>query len=434
MFKKIKQNYRNNLLVKVASFNTLSVFTRLISGFILSKAIAYFLFPQGMALTGNLRSFLNSCQGISVNGVQSGLIKYVAENKTNKQSLKEIISTSFFLAMTFTVFTALALMFFSNYFSVLVFGTNAYAYVIKILAYVLPLFTLNTFLLSIVNGLGKYKSIIVINTVGYIVNVVIIISLMYLHRLEGAIIAIVTVPSFLLFITLCWVKDVKFIFTNISVSSFAKKYFNGLSSFVIMAIFTALTIPIIHVIIKNYIIDTIGLKEAGYWEAMIKISQYYLMFIMSLFSLYLLPKLSENKTDEGFKNLIVQFYKTMLPIVVIGFIVIYLLRYWVVRVTLTKEFLPTQDLFFWQLVGDFFKIISFAIAYQMQAKKMLFWYLFGELFYVSTVYFFSIYFIDKFHLEGAVIGHALSYVFYFLLMLFIFRKPLLTKRIIKVER
>lgn len=434
MFKKIKQNYRNNLLVKVASFNTLSVFTRLISGFILSKAIAYFLFPQGMALTGNLRSFLNSCQGVSVNGVQSGLIKYVAENKTNKQSLKEIISTSFFLAMTFTVFTALVLIFFSNYFSVLVFGTNAYTYVIKILAYVLPLFTLNTFLLSIVNGLGKYKSIIVINTVGYIVNVVIIISLMYLHRLEGAIIAIVTVPSILLFITLCWVKDVKFIFTNISVSSFAKKYFNGLSSFVIMAIFTALTIPIIHVIIKNHIIDTIGLKEAGYWEAMIKISQYYLMFIMSLFSLYLLPKLSENKTDEGFKNLIVQFYKTMLPIVVIGFIVIYLLRYWVVRVTLTKEFLPTQDLFFWQLVGDFFKIISFAIAYQMQAKKMLFWYLFGELFYVSTVYFFSIYFIDKFHLEGAVIGHALSYVFYFLLMLFIFRKPLLTKRIIKVER
>ncbi len=434
MFKRIKRIYRKNLLVKVASFNTLSVFTRLISGFILSKAVAYFLFPQGMAFTGNLRSFLVSCQGISVSGVQNGLIKYTAENKNNKQELKKIISTSFFLVTIFTVFALLILIIFSNYFCVLVFGNNTYAYAIKILAYVLPLFTLNTFILSIINGLGKYKSIIIINTIGYIVNVIIIVLLMYFHKLEGAILAIVTVPSILLFITLFWIKEVKLIFANISFSSFSKNYFNGLSSFVIMAIFTALTIPIVHVIVKNHIIDTIGLKEAGYWEAMIKISQYYLMFIMSLFSLYLLPKLSENKTDEGFRNLIVKFYKTILLPVAIGFIIIYFLKYWIVRITLTQEFLPTQDLFFWQLIGDFFKIISFTIAYQMQAKKMLLWYLFGELFYVSTVYFFSIYFIDKFHLEGAVIGHALSYIFYFLLMLFIFRKPLLTKRIIKVER
>jgi len=412
MFKRIKRIYKESLLVKVASFNTISVLTRLVSGFLLSKAIAYFLFPQGMALTGNLRSFLISSQGISVNGLQNGVIKYTAENKNNQKDLKEIISTSFFLVGISTLLVTLILIIFSNYFSVLVFGINDYAYAIKILAYVLPLFTLNTFLLSIINGLGKYKSIIVINTIGYVVNVAVIILLMYLHNLDGAIIAIVTVPSVLLFITLFWIKDTKLIFANISILSFSKKYLNGLSSFAIMAIVTALTIPIVHVIIKNYIIESIGLKEAGYWEAMIKISQYYLMFIMTLFSLYLLPKLSENKTDEGFRNLIIQFYKTILPLVVVGFIAIYFFRYWVVRITLTQEFLPTQDLFFWQLIGDFFKIISFAIAYQMQAKKMLFWYLFGELFYVATVYFFSIYFIDKFHLEGAVIGHAISYMFY----------------------
>lgn len=428
MFKRIKNIFVNSMLLKVASFNSLSVFIRLITGFILSKSIAYFLLPQGMALTGNLRSFLTSSQGISVSGIQNGVIKYTAENKNNQKNLKKIISTSFFLVVIFTVLVGLSLIFFSNYFSVLVFGKNDYAYAIKILAYVLPLFTLNTFLLSIINGLGKYKNIVIINTIGYIVNVVIIVLLMYFHKLDGAIIAIITVPSALLLITLLWIKDIKWVFANISISSFSIKYFNGLSSFAIMAIFTALTIPIVHVIVKNYIINTIGLKEAGYWEAMIKISQYYLMFILSLFSLYLLPKLSENKTDEGFRSLIIQFYKTILPLVTLGFILIYFLRYWIVRITLTQEFLPTQDLFFWQLVGDFFKIASFAIAYQMQAKKMLFWYLFGEFFYVTTVYFFSIYFINKFRLEGAVIGHAISYVFYFFLMLFIFRKPLLINK------
>ncbi len=422
------------MLLKVASFNSLSVFVRLVSGFILSKAIAYFLFPQGMALTGNLRSFLVSCQGISVSGAQNGLIKYTAESKNNNTALKEIISTSFFLMLVSTILVSLVLIGFSDYFSVLVFGEKDYVYVIKILAYAIPLYTINTFVLSIINGLGQYKDIILINTIGYIINVVVVVALLYLYNLEGAVIAIILMPSVLIFITFFWVKEIRMIFSSISISKFSKNYLRGFSSFIIMAIFTALTIPIVHVLVKNYIIDNVGLKDAGYWEAMIKISQYYLMFIMSLFSLYLLPNLSQNKTNEGFKRLIIQFYKTILPLVLLGFIAIYFLRYWIVRITLTQEFLPTQELFFWQLIGDFFKIASFAIAYQMQAKKMLFWYLFGELFYVTVVYFSSIYFIDKFEVKGAVIAHAISYLFYFLLMLFIFRKSLLTKINIKIER
>jgi PST family polysaccharide transporter len=254
------------------------------------------------------------------------------------------------------------------------------------------------------------------------------------YNLEGVVLTMVFMPSFLLIITIFWTEEVKLIFFKISLNEFSFLYFKRFLSFILMALFSAMTIPIVHILIKNHIIDTIGLKDAGYWEAIIKISQYYLMFVISLFSLYMLPKLSQNQTDEGFVNIVKQFYKTILPIVIVGFIIIYILRYWVVRIALTKEFLPIQDLFFWQLVGDFFKIASFAIAYQMQAKKMLLWYLFGELFYVTCVYFFSIYFIDIFNVRGAVMAHALSYLLYFMLMLFIFRKALLTKTKIKIER
>lgn len=435
MLKNIINTYiKRNKLIKVASQNFLSVIVRLISGFILSKAIAYFLLPQGMALTGNLRSFLASAHGISTSGIQNGVIKYTAEYKDDDKSFNKIISTSFFILIFFTILTSSVLFICSNYFSNLIFSNYNYSYVIKVLAFILPLFTLNTYILSIINGLGRYKHVILINTIGYILNVIIVIFFLWKYNLEGVILAMVLMPSFLLIITIFWTEELKLIFFKISFSDFSFSYLKGFSSFILMALFSALTIPIVHILIKNHIIDTIGLKDAGYWEAIIKISQYYLMFIMSLFSLYMLPKLSQNQTDEGFVNIIKQFYKTILPIVIIGFIIIYILRYWVVRIALTKEFLPIQDLFFWQLVGDFFKIASFAIAYQMQAKKMLLWYIFGELFYVTCVYFFSINFIEMFDVRGAVMAHALSYIFYFMLMLFIFRKSLLTKTKIKVER
>lgn len=423
----MNKGFKSNMLLKIASFNSFSVLVKLLSGLILSKAIAYFLFPQGMALTGNLRSFLLSSQGISASGGENGLIKYTAENKNDHATLKKVISTSFFLVAGFTLLVSLTLVLFSTYFSNLVFGDTGYAYAFKILACVLPFYTLNTLVLSIINGLGKYKNVIVINTIGYIFNVVIVVILLYYYRLEGAIIAIISVPSFLFFITLFWIKDIRYIFSSISFSSFSSTYLKGLSSYIIMALFTALTIPIVHVLVKNHVIDKIGLDEAGYWEAMIKISRYYLVFVTSLFSLYLLPKLSENQTDKGFRDIIAQFYKTVLPIVILGFIVIYLLRYWIVKITLTGEFLPTQELFFWQLIGDFFKIASFAIAFQLQAKKMLIWYLFGELFYASAVYFLSVYFIDYFQIKGVVIAHAASYLLYFMLMLIIFRKSLFIK-------
>lgn len=434
MIADLKEFYKKNGLFKVASFNSISVIVKLISGFILSKSIAYFLFPQGMALTGNLRSFLISCQGFSTSGAQNGVIKYTAENRENESALKQIISTSFFLVLTFTVIVSFTLLAFSNFFSDLVFASDKYTYAFKVLACVIPLYTLNAFALSIINGLGRYKSIILINTIGYIINVITVVTLLYFYNLEGAIIAIVVMPSVLILITIFWVREIKMIIGNISIFSFSKHYLSGLSSFVIMAIFTALTIPVVHVLVKNYIIENIGLAEAGYWEAILKISQYYLMFIISLFSLYLLPKLAQNKTDEGFKELVLQFYKTILPFVLIGFVLIYFLRYWIIRITLTQEFLPAQDLFFWQLIGDFFKVLSFAIAYQMQAKRMLLWYLFGELFYASCVYFFSIYFIEQFAVKGAVIGHAVSYFCYFILMLFVFRKALLIKTVMPVER
>ncbi|WP_142783793.1 O-antigen translocase [Changchengzhania lutea] len=426
-------DFKNNMLLKIASFNSIGVFVRLITGFILSKAIAYFLMPQGMAITGNLGSFLTSSHGLSTGGLQSGVIKYTAEHKDDDKNLTEIISTSFFLTLGLTFIVSTVLIVFSNEFNNLIFANKNYSYAIKILGLVLPLYTFNTFLLSIINGLGRYKRIISINAIGYIVNVIIVVFLLWKYNLDGAIIAMVSMPSFLLLITFFWVKDVRFILTKINLSRFSITYFNGLMSFIIMAVFSALTIPIVHILVKNHIIDTIGLKEAGYWEAIIKISQYYLVFIMSLYTFYLLPKLAYNDTNKGFKEIVLEFYKTILPYVIIGFFIIYVSRYWIIRITLTKDFLPVQDLFFWQLIGDFFKVISFVIAYQMQAKKMLFWYLIGEFLYAMVVYFSSTYLIDKFNVTGAVMGHAFSYMFYFVLMLIIFRKSLLTFTSLKVE-
>jgi len=221
---------------------------------------------------------------------------------------------------------------------------------------------------------------------------------------------------------------VKQIIRNIDFSLISTEYFKKISSFFSMTLFSGIMIPMVYLLIRNHIIENIGATDAGYWEAMRKISNYYMLFVYTLFGMYLLPMLSEAKTDSKFRDIIFHFYKSLLPIIIIGFVIIYAFRVLLIKLVLTNDFLPMQQLFLWQLIGDFFKIVSFTIAYQLQAKRMIKLYLFCELLYISVIYFTSIYLIDTLGILGVVKAHTVSFIFYTLLMLVVFKDKIFVKK------
>ena len=103
----------------------------------------------------------------------------------------------------------------------------------------------------------------------------------------------------------------------------------------------------------------------------------------------------------------------------------YVLRSLIVRIVFTEEFQPVENLFLWQLLGDFLKVLSMVIAYQFLAKKMFWHYILTEAFLVVILYATSIYFIDVYDsVKGAVIAHFVSYVMYYAIILLIFGSSL----------
>ncbi|MCC8142835.1 MAG: hypothetical protein LIO97_02180 [Tannerellaceae bacterium] len=110
--------------------------------------------------------------------------------------------------------------------------------------------------------------------------------------------------------------------------------------------------------------------EAGWWEGMNRISNLYLLVVTTSFSVYYLPKLSELENKRDIKYEIVKAYKVVIPTLLFLFTLVYLLRFIVIRVLYTPEFLPMEELFIWQLVGDLFKVSSWLLAFVMIAKSM----------------------------------------------------------------
>lgn len=414
----------NKVLIKVASLNSASVLIKIISGFLTSKAIAIFIGPEGMALIGNLRNFLSSVQSFAILGLYNGVVKYVSEFKNNAIELSKTISTVYYLGFVSTIIICIFCFYNAEALNYWIFGAYDYSYVFKILALALPFYSLNMFSFSIINGFSKYKILLVINIIGQILGLLITLLLIWQNNIDGALISVVITPSIIFLITLVAIINRKSLVSLIKIDQVNRNTVKLLSSYSMMALVTAIALPLVTIAIRNYIIEIVGMKEAGYWEAMNRISNYYLMFVNSLLALYILPRFSEIESVKDFRNEVFDFYKTIIPVFGMGLLVIYLLRPFIVTIVFSNEFRPMQELFGWYLLGDLVKVLSIVIAYQFLAKKMFWHYIITEIFLVTLLYFTSIFFIDQYGVKGATIAHFATYLMYFGVILLIFYSKL----------
>ncbi|MCP4971092.1 MAG: O-antigen translocase, partial [Arcobacter sp.] len=386
--------------------------------------IAIFIGPEGMALIGNLRNFLSSVHSFAILGLYNGVVKYVSEFKNNTLELGKTISTVYYLGFIATTIVSIFCYYNADYLNNFIFGAYDYAYIFKIVALALPFYSLNMLSFSIINGFSKFKILLVINIIGQILGLFITLILIWQNNIGGALISVVITPSVIFLITLVGIINRKSFILLIQADRFNFDTIKKLSSFSIMALVTAIVLPLVAIIVRNYIIDTVGMKEAGYWEAMNRISNYYLMFVNSLLALYILPRFSEIDNVKDFRNEVFDFYKTVIPVFGLALLVIYLLRPFIIIIVFSNEFKPMEELFGWYLLGDFVKVLSIVIAYQFLAKKMFWHYIITEIFLVSLVYFTSIYLIDLYGVKGATIAHFVTYLMYFGIILLIFNSSL----------
>ncbi|MGG7034341.1 MAG: O-antigen translocase [Flavobacterium sp.] len=412
-------------LLRLTSLNGISILIKIFIGFITSKIIAIFVGPSGMALVGNLRNFLTTIQAVSTLGFESGIVKYVAEQKNDSVKLQQTLSTVFISVFVVCGFMSLFLFFYSDSLNTTVFSNqDRYGFIFKALAFALPFYIGNIYSLAVINGFGKFKNVVYVNIIGSFVGLLVSVLLIMNYKTEGALLSIIITPSLLFVVSFFYISKEIAVLKVIGFKFFNQSVLKRLSSYSLMALFSAIVGPMIYLAIRQNIISTLGTEEAGFYEAMNRISSYYLLFVTSVVSLYFLPKLSTADSLQQTKSLFWKYYKTILPLFSAGLILIYFLRDFIIDILFTKEFLPVSELFFWQLLGDVFRAASLILGIQFYAKKLTVAYLITEIFSFSILYFGSVYLISIFKIEGVVMAYALTFFSYLLVLGVYFRKSL----------
>jgi PST family polysaccharide transporter len=411
-------------IVKVFSFTAMSTLVKMLTGLISVKIVASIIGPAGVALVGQLNNFTSIAMAVSCGGINNGITKYISEFKEDKGAIRGYVSTALRITVICSLCVGLFLIIFHRFLSEYVMLSSEYGYVFVIFGFTVLFYALNMMLTSIINGFKEFKRYVRINIVNGIVGLIFTLVLVLTSGLKGALISAVTYQSVMLLVTIWMIRKVPWftwgIFKEKLNGAISKKYFR----YTLMTLTTAATVPVSQMLLRGYVISEISSVDAGCWEGMNRISNMYLLIITSSFSVYYLPRLSELTDPKELRYEIFRSYKILIPMLIGGFALVYLLRSFIIRLLFTSDFLPMENLFIWQLFGDFFKICSWLLSYLMVAKSMHKSFVFTEIAFSLTFIGLGFLFMSRNGVVGITQGYFVNYILYMLCMIFIFRKLL----------
>lgn len=408
-------------LIKTSILSAISTAIRMITGFVSIKVVAVYIGPSGLALMGQMQSFIGMMSSIASAGVNNGVVKYTAEHYDDEQTKQKIWSSALKISLVLIVPMAIAIIFLSNFVSLKLLHTTDYGSIFIIFAVSIVFFVLNGLLTSILNGQKEIKRLTVLSIVGALLGLVVTITLVVNYKLYGALIAAIVSQSIVFFVTLGFVLKSSWFKLSQFLGGMDKEYAKKLLKFSAMTLTSAISIPLSHMYLRDYIGTNIGWDEAGYWQAIWRISETYLMLITATLSIYYLPKLSSIKDRDEFKKELLYGYKIIMPIVVIMALGIYIFRDFLITLLFTQKFAPMSELFFYQLIGDVIKIAAWLLAYIMLAKAKTKMFIYSELFFVLNFVILSVMFMNFYGIKGITISFMVNYMMYLGFLYFSFR-------------
>lgn len=405
-------------LIRTSLLNGIAVGIRILTSLVLNKVFAVYVGPTGFAIIGQFQNFVGMLT-MAIASINTGVTKYTAEYFDDDKKRIETWRT----AGTFTVggglFLGVLITLLHQQLAVWVLKDEGFDGVFIWLGSTLVFFVLNGLLLAILNGKKEFKRYVAVNIAGSLVGLAVSGLLAIQYGLYGALVAQAINQSviFAVSLALCW-RSSWFRLRDL-IGRIDPETLKALGKFSTMGLVSAFCIPAAQLVIRNHLGEAYGWEAAGRWEALNRISAMYLMLVTTPLAVYYLPRISEIRGNTALRAEILDGYRLILPIAVMGALSIYFLRDWLVVLLFSKEFSSMRDLFAWQMAGDVMKIASWLLGYVLIGKALVTAFVVTEILFsvswVGLVWLMTHWFGEG----GAQIGYFSNYVLHLCAMIFL---------------
>jgi len=399
-------------IVRAGFYSAIATGARLLAALVVIKLVAWFAGPEGVGKLGQFTSLMSLLAVLAGGGISAGIVKYVAEYRHDPQRLARLLAAALWYALCASILMGCLALLFSRQLAVWLLDDPAYAGLIRVLAVAQLGIALVNYILAVINGFMDVRRLALIQVLGSLLSIVMVIWLARWLHLYGALLALIVSQLLWLAVGLpAWWRSPYFQRSMLRLR-FDREMTLRLAAFSVMTLTAALVSPLVNIAVRDHLALQLGWEQVGYWQAVSKVSDAYLLFLTAAINIYYLPKLAAIRERAALVAELRNAYRYILPVVVVLAAAVYVLREWVTRLLFSADFAPANALYAPQLAGDVVKIASFILSYVMLAKAMTRLFVISECVFAASYLALVYVFTAHFGLVGAMYAFAANYLAY----------------------
>lgn len=418
-----KENSSYNQIVKSTTIFGGSQVIMIIIGLVRTKIIALLLGTTGIGLIGIFQSVVDMVRSGSLLGMDTAGVKDVAEiNSKGDDALFSKVVAGFNKWFRISAILALIVcVLFCYPISLWAFDSGDYAVHIALLSVAVSFLILTTGRSVILQGMRRIPELAKSMIWGSILGLVVTVPIYYIWRIDGI------VPAFILSAFtgfLC----VEYYYRKQEIKkaqvSVRESLVSGLATFklgiyIVVAGFVG---TLSMFLIRAFISRSIDLDAAGLFQSAWMITNVYLGLILRAMGSDFFPRLSAISADKAkIKTLVNE--QTYIVLVIASPIIVglLLLSDFALSILYSSEFIYADTILKWQILGSFFKVLGWPIAFILLAKGK------GRLFLLTEIVFYVVYLLfsyllyPAYGLDASGIGYFIAYIVYLPMVFFIVR-------------
>jgi polysaccharide transporter, PST family len=399
-------------IVRAGFYSAIATGARLLAALVVIKLVAWFAGPEGVGKLGQFTSLMSLLAVLAGGGISAGIVKYVAEYRHDPQRLARLLAAALWYALCASILMGCLALLFSRQLAQWLLDDPRYAGLIRVLAIAQLGIALVNYILAVINGFMDVRRLALIQVLGSLLSIVMVIWLARWLHLYGALLALIVSQLLWLAVGLpAWWRSPYFQRSMLRLR-FDREMTLRLAAFSVMTLTAALVSPLVNIAVRDHLALQLGWEQVGYWQAVSKVSDAYLLFLTAAINIYYLPKLAAIRERAALVAELRNAYRYILPVVVVLAAAVYVLREWVTRLLFSADFAPANALYGPQLAGDVVKIASFILSYVMLAKAMTRLFVISECVFAASYLALVYVFTAHFGLVGAMYAFAANYLAY----------------------
>ncbi|MGG6101027.1 antigen flippase [Pantoea allii] len=402
-------------LAKASVWTASSTLVKIVAGLLVVKLLAVSFGPEGVGQAGNFRQLITVLGVLAGAGIFNGVTTYVAQYQQQPQQLRALVGTASTMVTGFSTLLALVFLLAAAPVSTALFGHDRYQNVIRIVAFLQFGIAWANLLLALIKGYRDARGNALALISGSLTGVLGYVLCWWLGGYAGALTGLALVPALLVFPALVILKRRVPLPLRWLRPTWQPEMAHHLAKYTLMALITAVTLPVAWVMMRNQLAASNGWAQVGLWQGVTSISDAYLQFITATFSVWLLPTLARLDNKQAIAREIGRALRFVLPAVAVASLSVWIMRDIAISLLFSAAFHDMRDLFVWQLCGDVFKVGAYVFGYLVIAKASLRFYVLTEISQFILLTLFSRWLIPLHGASGAAQAYMFTYVTYFAL-------------------